>query len=83
MEDIKEWLINWFIKNTDVFEEDIRKNTDANYFANGWIDSLAFINFISDIEDKFGISFSNDEFQNRGFATISGLAKIIEDRKNV
>lgn len=82
MEYIKGWLSNWFIENSDFSKEDIENNLDSNYFEQGWIDSFSFINFISDMEEKFEISFSNDEFQNREFATVNGLAKIIEGKIN-
>jgi len=53
-----------------------------NYFLKGWIDSLKFIELISDIENEFQISFSNNEFQDRTFSTVEGLIKIIEDKIN-
>lgn len=80
--DIQRWLINWFVENSDFSKEDVESNLDSNYFEQGWIDSFSFINFISDMEEKFEISFSNDEFQNREFATVNGLAKIIEGKIN-
>lgn len=80
MEEIKNWIIDWFEKNSTATKTDIENNPEENYFNTGWIDSFAFINFISDIEEKFKISFSNDEFQNRDFATINGLTKIIKGK---
>jgi len=60
----------------------VKKKINENYFEKGWIDSLKFIDLITQIEEEFSIRFSNDEFQDRKFSTIEGLAKIIE-RKNV
>lgn len=77
---ISEWLINWFIKNSHIEKNEIESNISEDYFAKGWIDSLKFITFISDMENHFSITFSNDEFQNKSFATISGLAKIIQKK---
>lgn len=82
MKEIQNWLVEWFCKNTDATKETIETNIEKNYFEMQWIDSFSFINFITDLEDKYPISFSNDEFQNRDFATISGLAKIIKDKTN-
>lgn len=79
---VEEWLIKWFVENTDASEKDIRSKIDSSYFTEGWIDSLKFINFICNIEDTFHIEFSNDEFQDRSFSTIQGISKIIE-RKSV
>jgi len=80
--DIQNWIINWFIENTDLQESDIEKNLRENYLEIGWIDSLKFISFINDLEKKFQIHFSNESFQNREFSTISGLAKIISEILN-
>lgn len=82
MKEIKDWVISWFEKNTDVKKDEIRNILHESYFERGWIDSLKFIEFITDIESAFKIQFSNDEFQNRMFSTIDGLCKIIESKKN-
>ena len=44
------------------------------------IDSFKFISFITEIENFFKIKFSNDEFQNRDFASIEGLSKILSEK---
>lgn len=80
---IKTWLNEWFIKNSQASENDILNNSSGNYFELQWIDSFLFISFISEVEEKFNISFSNDDFQNREFATIDGLTKIIQGKLNV
>ena len=54
-------------------------NPEQDYFAAG-LDSFNFINFINDIETKYNIKFNNDDFQNRDFALVNGLAKIIKKR---
>jgi aminoglycoside 3-N-acetyltransferase len=77
---IKNWLINWFIGNSGIEDKKIKRNLNANYLEDGWIDSLEFIKFVSDIEEYFGITFSNDEFQNREFSTIDGLTNVIKLR---
>ena len=77
----KMWLINWFEKNSLATGINMKNSLKENYFESGWIDSLKFIELITQIEEKFGIRFSNDEFLDRKFSTIEGLTKIIE-RKN-
>ncbi len=80
--DVETWIVNWFEQNTDLKKNEITKNFFKNYLEKGWIDSLRFISFISDIEGNFGIHFSNDEFQDRTFSTIAGLSGIICKRIN-
>lgn len=82
MKDIKDWVIQWFENNTNGLREHIIKNSHSNYFEEGWLDSLKFIEFIVDIENTFKIQFSNNEFQNRMFSSIDGITKIIESKKN-
>ena len=79
--DVENWLFDWFEKNTSAKKDEISKNLDENYFDNGWLDSLKFIELINDVEQEFQILFSNAEFQNRKFVTISGLKEIITGKK--
>ncbi len=80
--DIKKWIIDWFSENTTIDSQEIIKNTNENYFAKKWINSLKFIILISAIEENYQITFSNDEFQDRKFATIDGLEEIITAKLN-
>jgi len=79
---VKKWIIDWFAENSAINTEEIKLKTSESYFENQWLDSYAFINFVSDIEKEFSISFSNDEFQDRKFSTIDGLTEIIEEKIN-
>ena len=76
--EIKEWIITWFVDNSNVNEEDIRRHLDDNYFDEGFMDSFTFISFINEVEDEFGLKFANDQFEDISFSTVNGMAKIIE-----
>jgi len=80
MADVKTWIIDWFAKNTAIDVHEIEAALDQNYFERGWIDSLKFVSFVMELEEAFGISFENHEFQNRSFATIDGLSEIIKEK---
>ena len=58
----------------------VMKDISENYFNIGWIDSFKFMSLISDIEDNYNIEFSNEEFQNRDFASVQGLTEIINKK---
>jgi len=75
--DIENWIIEWFVQNTAIQKNVILKNLEENYLEIGWIDSLKFISFITDIEEKFKVHFSNDSFQDIDFSTVKGLSKIV------
>ena len=77
--DIEKWIIDWFVQNTGIQKDEIIKNLEENYLELGWIDSLKFISFVTDIEEKFKIRFSNDSFQDRNFSTVKGLSKIVRE----
>ena len=79
MSTCKEWLLDWFENNATVDRETLEQNTDVNYLDAGYIDSFVFISLIGDIEDEFGIGFDNEQFMDRSFATIDGLAEILEE----
>lgn len=81
-ETIESWLVGWFKKNSLAPISDIQELLNANYFEKGLIDSFKFITLIMAIEEEFRINFSNDEFQNRSFSTITGLTQIIADQAN-
>ena len=78
----KIWLIRWFEKNSLSNDINVKDSVNQNYFENGWIDSLKFIDLVTQIEEEFSIRFSNDEFQDRKFSTIEGLARIIEGKND-
>lgn len=73
-----EWIIDWFVNHGTADKDELCTNMDSNFFENEYIDSFSFIKLINDIEEKFNISFDNEEFQDRSFATITGLGKCIE-----
>lgn len=77
----KEWIIRWLANNSGVDEPEIQKNSTANFFEKEYIDSFAFIMFISEIEEAFGVTFDNEQFEDRAFSTIDGLAECIEKNR--
>lgn len=79
-DEIKQWLILWFQNFTQKDAATISKHESDNYFELGWIDSFGFISFITEIESHFTIKFSNDEFQNKDFSTLTGLATVIKKK---
>lgn len=78
MSEVEKWLVNWLTVNGGNDGAEIEKNINESYFAAGFIDSFQFINMISDIEDEFDIEFDNEQFEDRSFSTVRGMAKIIE-----
>lgn len=55
-----------------------RTEPNTPYYGQGVIDSLGIMRLIGDIEEAFGISFTNKDFADPRFETLSGLAEIID-----
>ena len=73
MTDISLWLFNWFNERAP----QVQLTADDNYFDAGAIDSFGIIELIEEMESTFEVRFSQDDFQDRRFPTISGLKEII------
>lgn len=79
---VKNWVIEWFVENSDQEKNIVEQNLQDDYLAKCWIDSLKFIELISEVEEHYNINFSNTDFQDRSFSTGNGLIKAIEDKIN-
>lgn len=77
--EIEDWIIGWFEKKTDMNHQELISKMDESYLESGWIDSFQFISLISDCEEHFNLTFANDQFQDRDFATINGLSNVIRE----
>jgi acyl carrier protein len=71
---IEAWLQDWFAGRG------ARVASDANYFEAGAIDSFGVIELIEAVESHFKIAFRQHDFQDRRFASIAGLAEIVNER---
>jgi acyl carrier protein len=51
-----------------------------NYVDSGYVDSIAIMRFILEIEVEFNIDISSEEIESAEFRTVGGLTKIIYSR---
>ena len=74
------WLKNWFEENSGqkMLEQGF---LEVDYFQQGYVDSIGFIELIDDIEENYKIEFSNKDFQQRSFSTIQGMVALIEGKR--
>jgi D-alanine--poly(phosphoribitol) ligase subunit 2 len=79
MNDTAVWLLDWFKQKGEVPGETVEEQLNVNYYDAKLIDSLGVINLVFEVEEQFGITFSQENFQERRFATIGGLGEIIND----
>ncbi len=75
-EEIHRWLHDWFLARGKIRDSEIEcLNTD--YFEAGWLTSMEVVEFVTEIEDRFDVQFSDRDLQDSRFVTIAGLAELI------
>jgi D-alanine--poly(phosphoribitol) ligase subunit 2 len=70
---IEAWVMSWLAGRA----KGGALSPSANYFEVGIIDSFGAIEFVEDIETRFGIRFSDQDFQDERFYSARGVAAII------
>jgi acyl carrier protein len=77
---VQQWLTEWFvgrgkIRKAALENQDTLWRTD--YFDAGWLTSMEVVEFVTEIEQEFGIQFSDRDLQDSRFVTIAGLTELI------
>lgn len=79
---VQNWLMDWFIARGKLAKKmgtpETLRNTD--YFEAGWLTSMEVVEFVTEIEQHFGMQFSESDLQDPRFVTIAGLAELILSR---
>lgn len=82
--DVESWLIDWFISRAkarkDTSENNLDRLRQTDYFEAGWLTSMEVVEFVTEIEEKFSMQFSDRDLQDPRFVTIAGLAALILER---
>jgi acyl carrier protein len=53
---------------------------NIDYFEAGWLTSMEVVEFVTEIEQRFSMQFSDRDMQDARFVTIAGLAELILER---
>lgn len=78
MKTVREFVIDYLQK-----EYTFPSLADAeaiNYIESGYIDSIGLIKFVVELEDEFGIEFTDEELESPDFRTTGGLIKLAEEK---
>lgn len=78
MTDIKEFVTE-YIQREYTVPEDVDIMT-LNYIEAGYIDSMAFIQFISTIEDEYDIEFEVEDIENPDLRITGKLIDFIKSK---
>ena len=77
-EQVCQWLCDWFLSRKKI-KGDARQHIHVDYFEAALLTSLEVIEFVSEIEERFGVSFSEEDFHDPRFVTIAGLAELVAE----
>lgn len=78
MQDVKEFVTEYIQREYTVPED--KDIMTLNYIEEGYIDSMGFIQFISTIEDEFGIEFEVEDIENPDMRIVGKLVEIINSK---
>lgn len=78
MQDVKEFVTEYIQREYTVPED--KDIMTLNYIEEGYIDSMGYIQFISTIEDEFGIEFEVEDIDNPDMRIVGKLIEIIKDK---
>ncbi len=80
MQDVKEFVTEYIQREYTVPED--KDIMTLNYIEEGYIDSMGFIQFISTIEDEFGIEFEVEDIENPDMRIVGKLIEVIYSKLN-
>ena len=74
---MKEQIIDIIIRLTEY--EDLRNNPNINLIKEDILDSLAFIELIDELENKFDIEIQPTQIPNDTWNSVDNIVKMIEN----
>ncbi len=77
---VQRWLTDWFVARAKIGEATPQTPdslSSADYFAAGWLTSMEVVEFVTEIEEHFGMQFIDLDLQDSRFVTIAGLTELI------
>ncbi len=75
-EDVSRWIVDWFASRGKLHCS-AREALGLDYLQSGLLTSLEIVEFVSEIENRFGIQFSETDMQDPRFSTIGGIAELV------
>jgi acyl carrier protein len=78
---VETWLTDWFVARGKISRDPLGTMPatllDTDYFEAGWLTSMEVVEFVTKIEQRFGMQFSDRDLQDPRFVTIAGLTELI------
>lgn len=81
MSEVREFVLD-SLQREYTFKSGI--NVDQiNFIEEGYMDSLGLLQFIAELEDEFGIEFTDEELNSSAFRTVGSLIGFIEKKTGI
>lgn len=77
---VQTWVKDWFESRSKIGKQSGESVCDVDYFEAGWLTSMEVVELITEIEQIFGMQFSDADMQDPLFGTITGLTELILQR---
>lgn len=79
-ETVEKWLSDWFVSRGKIAAIATESFLATDYFEAGWLTSMEVVEFVTEIEQRFEVQFSDRDLQDPRFVTIAGLTELILER---
>jgi acyl carrier protein len=74
------WLIDWFVSKGRVKRQLLLDSLEKDYFEAGWLTSMEVVEFVTDLEQQFGIQLEESDLQDARFLRLSGVSELVVER---
>ena len=78
MPEVREFIIDRLQREYS-FKEGINID-EINYIEEGYMDSIGLIQFIGEVEDEFGIEFTDEELESQSFRIVGEFISLVESK---
>ena len=75
-QDVSNWIVNWFLSRGKIHCS-VNEALPIDYLQSGLLTSLEIVELVTEIEERFGIQFSEANMQDPRFSTIGGIADLV------
>ena len=76
----REWITSWFRNRGKLGKVTADELLHRNYLETGMLTSMEIVELITEIENEFGIQFSESDLQDPRLVTVFGLSELIAER---
>jgi acyl carrier protein len=78
--EVQGWLTDWFVSRAKTSKQQREALLNVDYFEAGWLTSMEVVEFVTEIEQRFNMQFSDRDMQDARFVSIAGLTELILER---